>query len=303
MWPLKRVKMLNDDEYRVLKRAVASCKIASGKFRKAKIALLSNQGHTAREIAERLDCNERTALKWIGRFNRHGVASPEEVLRSGRPRVYGPEDVGVVIQADLTLPQELGLPFASWTLDRLVAYLKEEGRGHGPDQDRRSFGGRGPEVAQAGGMVRREGRSRVRRKKGAIERLYASPPSGSVVICIDEMSPLSVRPYPARRLVRGRECGLASRARWELELDRDRKFGGYVFGAFVPASGEAFTATYTSRSIATFVDFLEKVEAWVPDSIGRVYAIMDNLRAHKAYDVLLFNVAHPRWEFVFHREH
>lgn len=49
----------------------------------------------------------------------------------------------------------------------------------------------------------------------------------------------------------------------------------------------------------TFVDFLEKVEAWVPKSVGRIYAIMDNLRAHKAYDVLLFNVAHPRWEFVF----
>jgi transposase len=47
------------------------------------------------------------------------------------------------------------------------------------------------------------------------------------------------------------------------------------------------------------VDFLEKVEAWVPESVGRIYAIMDNLRAHRAYDVLLFNVAHPRWEFVF----
>ena len=49
----------------------------------------------------------------------------------------------------------------------------------------------------------------------------------------------------------------------------------------------------------TFVDFLEKVEEWVPDCVNRIYAIMDNLRAHRAYDVLLFNVAHPRWEFVF----
>jgi transposase len=47
------------------------------------------------------------------------------------------------------------------------------------------------------------------------------------------------------------------------------------------------------------VDFLEKVEEWVPDGVERIYAIMDNLRAHKAYDVLLFNLAHPRWEFVF----
>ncbi len=99
--------------------------------------------------------------------------------------------------------------------------------------------------------------------------------------------------------MRGREGGLAGRARWKLELDRDRKFGGYVFGAFVPAIGEALTATYTSRSIVTFVDFLEKVEAWVPEVIGRIYAIMDNLRARRAHDVLLFNAAHPRWEFVF----
>jgi hypothetical protein len=31
-------------------------------------------------------------------------------LRKGRPRVYGPEDVGAVIQAALTPPRELGLP-------------------------------------------------------------------------------------------------------------------------------------------------------------------------------------------------
>ena len=126
MRPFKRVKMLNADEYRFLKKAVQSRKIAAGKARRAKIVLLSNQGLTAREIAEKLECNERTALKWIGRFNRHGVAGLEEVLREGRPRVYGPEDVGAVIQAALTPPQELGMPFASWTLDRLVAYLSEE---------------------------------------------------------------------------------------------------------------------------------------------------------------------------------
>ncbi len=110
---------------------------------------------------------------------------------------------------------------------------------------------------------------------------------------------MSVRSYPGRALIRGREDGLAGRAKWDLGRDRDRKFGGYVFGAFVPATGEALTATYESRSIATFADFLEKVEEWVPQSVGRIYAIMDNLRAHRAYDVLLFNVAHPRWEFVF----
>ena len=82
MRPFKRVKMLNGDEYRILKRAVASRKIAAGKARRARIVLLSNQGLTAREIAAKLDCNERTALKWIGRFNRHGVAGLTQEQRA-----------------------------------------------------------------------------------------------------------------------------------------------------------------------------------------------------------------------------
>jgi transposase len=59
------------------------------------------------------------------------------------------------------------------------------------------------------------------------------------------------------------------------------------------------TDPYGSRSAANWVDFLEKVEAWVPAEVDRVYAIVDNLQAHRATDVLLFSLAHPRWEFVF----
>ena len=107
MRPFRGVKMLNADEYRVLKEALARRKTPAGRARRARVILLSNQGFTAREIAQRLECNERTALKWINRFNKHGVAGLEEGPREGRPRVYGPEDVGAVIQAALTPPQEL----------------------------------------------------------------------------------------------------------------------------------------------------------------------------------------------------
>ena len=33
--------------------------------------------------------------------------------------------------------------------------------------------------------------------------------------------------------------------------------------------------------------------------IERLYAIVDNLNVHRATDVLLFCLQHPRWEFVF----
>ena len=89
----------------------------------------------------------------------------------------------------------------------------------------------------------------------------------------------------------------AERAR--QEIDYGRRCSGYIFGAFRHATGEAFTHEYDSRSAINWADFLERVEGWVPGAIERVYAIVDNLSVHRAPDVLLFSLAHPRWEFVF----
>jgi transposase len=87
--------------------------------------------------------------------------------------------------------------------------------------------------------------------------------------------------------------------RAKQEIDYGRRGKGYVFGAFQPATGEALTWTAERRTTANFVAFLEHTETWVDASIERVYAVLDNLSAHRATDVLLFALAHPRWEFVF----
>ena len=50
-------------------------------------------------------------------------------MRSGRPPIYSAAERSAVITTALSHPAELGLPFASWTLDRLVAYLGEQGIG------------------------------------------------------------------------------------------------------------------------------------------------------------------------------
>jgi transposase len=83
------------------------------------------------------------------------------------------------------------------------------------------------------------------------------------------------------------------------EIDYGRRGKGYVFGAFQPATGAAFTWTATRRTTANFVAFLEEAESWIAPHVERIYAVLDNLSAHRATDVLLFALAHPRWEFVF----
>jgi hypothetical protein len=150
-------------------------------------------------------------------------------------------------------------------------------------------------------LVRGSGRSGLRPKRGAIERLYtAAPPAappGSVVVCLDETGPQAAKSYPGQRLVR--PAGpKAERAKQEIDYGR-RGVAGYVFGALQPATGAAFTLSYERRTTTNWVDFLDAVESWIDPAVERVYAVLDNLNVHSAPDVLLFGLAHPRWEFVF----
>lgn len=114
------------------------------------------------------------------------------------------------------------------------------------------------------------------------------------------MGPLSARSHAGQALVDVYPTAHTPAGRAKQAVDYGRRTTeGYVFGAFQPATGEALTATYTSRSTVNFINFLDQVEASIPASVERVYVVLDNLAVHKATDVLLFNLAHPRWEFVF----
>jgi hypothetical protein len=118
------------------------------------------------------------------------------------------------------------------------------------------------------------------------------------------MGPVAAKSYPGQELVKivpepddkGRPR-TSQRARQEIDYGRREK--GYIYGALQPLNGRALTEPYEHRNAALWADFLEKAEAWVPGHYQKVYAIVDNLSAHRASDVLLFSLHHPRWEFIF----
>ena len=118
------------------------------------------------------------------------------------------------------------------------------------------------------------------------------------MICLDEMGPESAKSFPGHAVIRPDPTG-ERRERAKQEIDYGRRGKGYVFGAFRPATGDAFTMPYPGRTMANWVDFLEEVDGWVDAEAVRVYAILDNLSTHRAMDVLLWALTHPRWEFVF----
>src|SRR3712207_2703628 len=99
---------------------------AARRVERARIVWRARRGETPPSTAEALGVGAETVRRRIRRLNAEGLAALEDRHRSGRPATYSADAVAEVIAAALTSPQRLGLPFASWTLDRLAAHLLEQ---------------------------------------------------------------------------------------------------------------------------------------------------------------------------------
>src|SRR4051794_33779032 len=124
----------------------------------------------------------------------------------------------------------------------LGGLLGREGHWHEAQPGERGSPRRGAEVAPGRDLVRGAGGPAVRAQKGAIERLYTAPPAGGIVVCLDEMGPLSARSYPGRRVVKAAPPK-AQGGKEEIGYGRGGG-AGHVFGGFQAGLGDALSAPY-----------------------------------------------------------
>jgi transposase len=120
------LRPLTDEEIRTIDRLAHSRTESARAVERAQIIWQAQAGARVPAIARALGVCEATVRLWLMRFNAGGVNGLRDGVRAGRPPTYTPEEVGEVIAASLTKPDDLGLPFGCWTLDRLAAYLQEQ---------------------------------------------------------------------------------------------------------------------------------------------------------------------------------
>ena len=122
-----RVRAVSEEERAKLERTARSRTAGAGLVRRAQIVGHALEGLKAPEIGARMGLCGATVRHWLKRFNARGLQGLNEDVRTGRPPTYSAEQRSAAINTALTRPADLGLPFASWTLDRLVAHLAEQG--------------------------------------------------------------------------------------------------------------------------------------------------------------------------------
>ena len=95
--------------------------------RRARIVFLSLEHVGVQEISVLVGLHPINVRKWIHRFNRHGVNGLSPRRSPGRPRLFTDDQRCAIIGMATTDPQELGLNFDSWSLQRLRYQLTERG--------------------------------------------------------------------------------------------------------------------------------------------------------------------------------
>jgi transposase len=123
----KRLQLrdLSVEERQALERVARSRTAPARQVERAQVVLAAASGEGVGVIAERSQLSLGTVYLWWHRFAAQGLAGLQDKPRGGRPPTYTREQVSLVVPTALTDPQTLGQSFASWTLDRLAAYLAE----------------------------------------------------------------------------------------------------------------------------------------------------------------------------------
>jgi transposase len=120
------LRPLSPDELRAVEALSRSRTDRARTVERARIIAALAGGMRVSAAARVLGVSRPNIYRWVARFDLQGPAGLHDMPRSGRPATYPPEQVAEVLAAALTDPTSLGLPFASWTPDRLRAYFNEQ---------------------------------------------------------------------------------------------------------------------------------------------------------------------------------
>jgi transposase len=265
------------------------------RLRRAGIVLASTQGRSASDAAAMFAMTAAYAREVIHAFNAQGFAALDPKWSGGRPAKFGPQARETIARIAKTSPQQLDLPFTTWSLSKLVEYLGRHERitvstetvrqvlraaGISWQATKTWKGSRDPEFAT---------------KLARLLWLYDAAAEGRVpdsgrVICVDEFGPLNLQPRPGHGwFPRG------APARRRATYHRD---GGVrqMFAALDLASGQMFYRFRDRKRWREFLDFLKQLRTRFP--VGRLYIVCDNFSPHRKAEVATWCAAHDV-ELVF----
>lgn len=258
-------------------------KTAQALAKRAQIVLLAAQGWTSTAIAERLQIDLNTALKWRRRFVERGVDGLLDEPRPGQPRKLTDAQIEEVLRRTLetkppgtthwstrTMAQACGLNQTAisriWRAFALQPHRSENFK-----------------LSKDPLFI-----DKVRDIVG----LYMNPPDRALVLCVDEKSQIQAleRTQPLLPLRPGQAERRAH--------DYTRHGTTSLFAALDTKTGAVLGKTFRRHRAREFRQFLDLIEHNVPADLD-VHLILDNSSTHKTAAIRRWLLKRPRFYLHF----
>lgn len=251
---------------------------------RARIVLLTAEGHGTAEIMRQAGVAKTAVWRWQKRFMQEGVNGLlRDKTRPPRIPPLAPEIADGVVALTLGPPPS---ETTHWTAPAMakvvgvsVSSVQRIWRAHGlqPHRLRQFKLSNDPQFAA---------------KLHDIVGLYIDPPAHAVLLSVDEKSQIQAldRTQPGLPLKRGR-CGT-------MTHDYKRNGTTTLFAALDVLDGRVIGRCMQRHRHQEFIRFLNAIEREVP--AGKlVHVILDNYAAHKHPKVIEWLGRHPRFTFHF----
>jgi putative transposase len=250
---------------------------------RARIVLLSADGESNTDIAERLGLSKPTVGVWRKRYVMQRIAGLYDEPRPGGPRSIRDEQVATLLRKTLKTKPKDG---TQWSCRSIAAETKLS----------KSTVQR---VWKAFGLQpHRQKHFKISTDPFFVEKvrdivgLYLNPPDHAVVLCVDEKSQIQAldRTAPLLPLGLGYVEGVTH--------DYVRHGTTTLFAALDIATGRVLTKCKQRHRHQEFLQFLRHIDASVLKKLD-VHLVVDNYATHKHASVRRWLAARPRFHIHF----
>lgn len=274
---------LSASDKKVLEALLRSPKTPQSLALRARIVLLSGEGHTAEAVSETTGITLRSVYKWRRRFKAAGLDGLRDLPRSGQPKKLTEAEVKEVLRLTVErIPHEA----THWSV-RLMAKAAGvttwqvrqiwESADLKPHRLKTFKISKDPEFAD---------------KVVDIVGLYLNPPDKALVLSVDEKTQIQAldRTQPLLPLKPGQ---VERRTH-----DYKRHGTTSLYAAFDILTGNVMGRLTQRHRAKEFLDFLRQIDRATPKDLD-LHVILDNSSTHKTAAVRTWLEAHPRFKLHF----
>ena len=278
--PRPATPIVLDEQQRADLRSLACSRTLPHRLvQRAQIVLGCADGELGTAIAERLQLNKNTVMKWRKRYAQYGIEGLHDEQRPGRPRTHDDDRVAEVMNTAL---QSLPAHRTHWSGRAMAAQT-----GVSKSTVQRWFDLFGVQPHRQRTFKLSNDPCFVEKVRGIVG-LYLNPPDKVVVLCVDEKTQIQAldRTQPMLPMGLGYAQGMTH--------DYVRHGTTTLFAALDIVTGKVRSPCKRRHRHQDYLAFLRHIDKDVPEDLD-IHLIVDNYATHKHATVKAWLARRPRY--------